>query len=105
VDLLADENIPRLVVQWLRHEGHDVLYAAEDRVQAPDIDLWNEAEARGFVIHTEDLDFGELVFRERLNSHGVILMRMETHLPLFACHGCRKPGPRSKRIFPASSSF
>ncbi len=59
-------------------EGHDVLYAAEDRVQTPDHDLLNEAETQGKVILTEDLDFGELIFRDRLNSHGVILMRMES---------------------------
>ncbi len=75
--LIADENIPRIVVQWLRGQGHDVLYAAEDRVQTPDADLLNEAEALGYVILTEDKDFGELVFRDHLNSHGVILMRME----------------------------
>jgi predicted nuclease of predicted toxin-antitoxin system len=77
VQLLADENIPRSIVVWLRAQGHDVLYAAEDRVQTPDVDLLSEAEAQGYVILTEDLDFGELVFRDRLNSHGVILMRME----------------------------
>ncbi len=77
MQLLADENIPRSIVEWLRAQGHDVLYAAEDRVQAPDVDLLSEAEAQGFVILTEDLDFGELVFRDGLNSHGVVLMRME----------------------------
>ena len=75
--LIADENIPRIVVQWLRGQGHDVLYAAEDRVQTPDADLLNEAEALGYVILIEDKDFGELVFRDHLNSHGVILLRME----------------------------
>ena len=77
MQLLADENIPRSIVEWLRAQGHEVLYAAENRVQIPDVDLLSEAEAQGLVILTEDLDFGELVFRDRLNSHGVILMRME----------------------------
>jgi predicted nuclease of predicted toxin-antitoxin system len=77
VKLLADENIPRSIVQWLRDQGHDVLYAAEDRVQTPDVELLNEAEAQGRVILSEDLDFGELIFRDPLNNHGVILMRME----------------------------
>ena len=75
--LLADENIPRSIVDWLRAEGHDVLYAAESRVQTPDIDLLTEAESQGYVILTEDKDFGGLVFRDRRNSHGVILLRMD----------------------------
>ncbi len=73
---LADENVPRPIVVWLRSQGQDVLYAAETRVQTPDADLLSEAEAQNLVIITEDKDFGELVFRDHLNSHGVILLRM-----------------------------
>ena len=29
----ADENVARLIVQWLRERGHDVLYAAEVKAQ------------------------------------------------------------------------
>ncbi len=75
--ILADENVPRTIVDWLRGEGHDVLYAAESRNQTPDADLLTAAEAQGYVILTEDKDFGELVYRDRRNSHGVILLRME----------------------------
>jgi predicted nuclease of predicted toxin-antitoxin system len=77
VQILADENIPRVIVHWLRLAGHDVLYAAEDRIQSPDADLLSEAEAQRRVILTQDKEFGELVFRDHLNSHGVILIRME----------------------------
>jgi predicted nuclease of predicted toxin-antitoxin system len=77
VRILADENISRSIVIWLRAQGHDVLYASESRVQTSDSDLLAEAEDQGYVILTEDKDFGELVFRERRNSHGVVLMRME----------------------------
>ena len=36
--LLADENIERDIVLWLRQVGHDVLFAAEVRPGAADID-------------------------------------------------------------------
>jgi predicted nuclease of predicted toxin-antitoxin system len=75
--ILADENVPRPIVVWLRGEGHDVLYAAESRAQTSDDDLLSEAEAQGYVVLTEDKDFGSLVFRDRRNTHGVILLRME----------------------------
>lgn len=65
------------MVAWLRSQGADLLYAAESRVQTPDHDLLDEAEAQGYVILTEDKDFGELVYRGQRNSHGIILMRME----------------------------
>ena len=45
------------------------------RAQTPDADLLTEAEDQGYVILTEDKDFGELVFRDRRNSHGVVLLR------------------------------
>jgi predicted nuclease of predicted toxin-antitoxin system len=77
VRILADENVPRSIVVWLRAQAHDVLYAAESRAQVADVDLLAEAEAQGYVILTEDKDFGELVFRDRRNSHGVVLLRME----------------------------
>jgi predicted nuclease of predicted toxin-antitoxin system len=77
VRFLVDENVPRPTVAWLREQGHDVLYAAESRKQTPDADLLDEAEAQGYVIITGDKDFGHLVFRDHLNSHGVILLRME----------------------------
>jgi len=73
---LADENVPRSIVAWLRREGHDVLYAAELLMQTPDADLLSEAEAQRRVIITEDKDFGDLVFRDHLSSHGAILIRM-----------------------------
>lgn len=75
--ILADENIARSIVAWLRTEGYDVLSASESRTQVPDADLLAEAEAQGYVLLTEDKDFGDLVFRDRRNSHGVVMLRME----------------------------
>ena len=45
--ILADENIPRTIVVWLRDQGHDVLHAAESRARTPDAELLAEAETRG----------------------------------------------------------
>ena len=36
----------------------------------------HRAEQSERLIVTADKDFGELIFRDRLNSHGVVLMRM-----------------------------
>ena len=47
--ILADENIPRSIVAWLRSQGHDVLYASETRAQTPDADLLTEARLREFL--------------------------------------------------------
>lgn len=73
----ADENVARAIVQWLRAEKHDVLYAAEAGAGKADI-LWlQEAESQQRLIITCDKDFGELIFRDRMNSYGVVLLRLE----------------------------
>lgn len=73
----ADENVARSIVQWLRQTGHDVLYAAESDPGRDDAIWLHKAEQTERLIVTSDEDFGDLVFRDRLNSHGVILIRMQ----------------------------
>ena len=72
----ADENVARLIVQWLRERGHDVLYAAEVAPGRDDAVWQHQAEQSERLIVTADKDFGDLIFRDRLNSHGVVLIRM-----------------------------
>src|SRR5687767_14463318 len=78
--ILADENMARDIVAWLRGCGHDVLFAAEVNPGADDKDWTNRAERERRVILTSDKDFGELVFRDGLSSHGVVLLRLEDHM-------------------------
>jgi hypothetical protein len=35
------------------------------------------AEQEERIVITSDKDFGELIFRDRLNSHGIVLIRMQ----------------------------
>jgi predicted nuclease of predicted toxin-antitoxin system len=74
---LADENVARRIVEWLRSRGEDVLYAAETGAGEIDAEWLREAEAHGRLILTSDKDFGDLIFRDGLNSHGVVLFRLE----------------------------
>jgi predicted nuclease of predicted toxin-antitoxin system len=75
--LLADENVHALIVLWLREQQHDVLAATESLLGQPDSALLEVARREDRVIVTSDLDFGELVFNQRLATHGVVLLRME----------------------------
>jgi predicted nuclease of predicted toxin-antitoxin system len=73
---LADENVPRKIVEWLRGRGDDVLYAAERLPGQPDSALLHKAESDGRRIISSDKDFGELVFRDGMSTQGVVLMRI-----------------------------
>ena len=81
MQFLADVNIAARVVSALRSFGHDVLYAAEHQAGASDPIWLAKAEAEGRLLLTADKDFGELVFRDRLNTHSVVLLRLE-HLTI-----------------------
>lgn len=74
--LFADESTPRVIVQWLRDAGHDVTWATELQPGETDEAWLNLAEAEGRLIVTADKDFGDLVFRDGRNTHGVLLLRL-----------------------------
>lgn len=73
---LADENVPSVLVAWLRSNLHDVLYAAEESPGEQDDQWLRRAESEQRVIFTADKDFGGLVFKDKLSTHGVILLRL-----------------------------
>jgi len=76
MNLLADENIDRQIVEALRGKGYIVGYIAEMEPGISDdavLDLANKSEA---LLLTADKDFGELVFRLHRISYGVVLIRL-----------------------------
>jgi predicted nuclease of predicted toxin-antitoxin system len=77
VRFLADECCDAAVVDALRSDGYDVLYAVESLRGATDDELlaWSFSERRIFL--TEDKDFGELVYRLRRPVYGVVLLRFD----------------------------
>lgn len=81
IKFLADENISARIVAWLRGRGDDVRYAAEEAPGEVDAEWLRQAEGEGRLLLTSDKDFGELVFRDRLNTHGVVLVRLK-NLPV-----------------------
>lgn len=74
---LADENLPRPVVQRLREAGLEVRAVQEDLPGATDAEVLQTAAREGRVLLTFDKDFGELAFRWGLPAaSGVIPLRV-----------------------------
>lgn len=76
MNFLADEGVDRQIVERLRIEGYSVLYVAQMQPGISDdvvLDLANQYNA---LLITADKDFGELVFRLRRLTGGVILLRL-----------------------------
>jgi predicted nuclease of predicted toxin-antitoxin system len=78
VKFLADECCDASLVQRLRGDNHDVVYAVESMRGATDADLLRRAFEEQRIVLTEGKDFGELVYRLRRPAHGVVLLRFAT---------------------------
>ncbi|MEK6656006.1 MAG: DUF5615 family PIN-like protein [Nitrospirota bacterium] len=74
--LLADEGIDKQIVDYLRKEGHVVSYVAEIEPGISDDVVLEMANKENVLLLTADKDFGELVFRLRRFSRGVVLVRL-----------------------------
>lgn len=74
--ILADENVESAVVATLREQGYNVLYIAEIDPSITDDMVLEKANELEALLITSDKDFGELVFRNRQYSHGVLLYRL-----------------------------
>lgn len=73
---LADENIESELVSALRELSFDISDIKEISPGISDEDVLSLAKNMSAILITNDKDFGELVFRERLISQGIILLRL-----------------------------
>ena len=72
---LADENIPLDVVNILKRDGIDIKSISEIDLGLEDEAILKLANKENMVIITFDKDFGELVFKDRKKSKGIILLQ------------------------------
>lgn len=75
--ILADENIPRTMVEALRSAGHDVTAVVSEAPGSTDDGVLALAIRDDRVLLTGDKDFGEIVFRAGARVRaGVVLVRV-----------------------------
>lgn len=74
---LVDECCDTGLVGSLRDRGHDVSYVLEKQPGVSDDDVLLSAFNQGRILLTEDKDFGELVYRLKKPSKGIILIRID----------------------------
>lgn len=82
MNFLADEGVDFPVVQRLRSDGHEVLYVAEMDPGISDEEVLAAANDKNALLLTADKDFGELVYRLRRISAGVLLIRLSGLSPV-----------------------
>lgn len=75
MNFLADENVGRSIVQYLRSASHGVIWIKEIAPGMADAEILKLALKEKRVIITYDQDFGELIFLKREKHYGVLLLR------------------------------
>ncbi|MBS3753742.1 MAG: DUF5615 family PIN-like protein [Anaerolineales bacterium] len=74
---LVDECTGPSVARWLREQGHDV-YSVYDQARGIDDDqVMAKAYQEERILVTNDLDFGEMVYRRKLRHRGIVLLRLD----------------------------
>ena len=76
MNFLADENVDRQIVDRLRQDGHILRYVVEMEAGISDDTVLDLANKESSLLITADKDFGEMVFRQRLIMHGIVLIRL-----------------------------
>jgi len=73
---LVDECTGPKVAARLREQGHEVFSVFDDAKGISDDELLAKAFSQVSIVITNDKDFGEMIFRERREHHGVIFLRL-----------------------------
>ena len=66
MNILADKNIDEQIIETLRKNGHNVLYAGEMSPGISDKVALSKANKMNALLLPADKYFGELVFRQHL---------------------------------------
>jgi len=78
---LVDESSDRLLANLVKEAGHDVVFIGDVMPTVSDEEVLLFAEQENRVLISDDKDFGELIFRLKRPTTGVILLRTLTTDP------------------------
>lgn len=74
---LADVNIEKPIVDELKRMGHNIIWIADLDRYLDDMNIFKIARKEHRILLTNDKDFGEIVFRQKLVPTGIVLFRIK----------------------------
>lgn len=74
---LVDESVGPLAARWLRKRGREVFSVFDEARGTSDDEILTRAFAGGWILVTGDLDFGEMIFKQKRPHRGVVLLRLQ----------------------------
>ena len=74
---LIDESTGPAVARWLSTQGHEIFSVYTEARGMTDDAILQKAFDESWILITDDKDFGEMIFRERRQHKGVVLLRLD----------------------------
>jgi predicted nuclease of predicted toxin-antitoxin system len=75
---LVDECTGNGVAEWLSRQGYDVVSILKVSPGISDDEVLSRAFRESRILITMDKDFGDMVFRNKKNHCGIVLLRLES---------------------------
>jgi predicted nuclease of predicted toxin-antitoxin system len=76
IRFIVDECTGPLVAKWLLSKNYQVLSIYDNFKGIKDFEILRIAQEEKWVIITNDKDFGELVYKNNFQHHGIVLLRL-----------------------------
>ena len=73
---IVDESTRPLIAKGLQSKGLETFSVFDNSPGISDEEIIKKAFVENWIVITNDKDFGELVFKQKLPHHGIILMRL-----------------------------
>ena len=78
---IVDECVGPFVANWLKQNGYDVISIHDDLPGIDDELIIDKAIKEGRIIITSDKDFGDIVFKDKKDHNGIVLLRLVDERP------------------------
>lgn len=78
---LVDECVGPTVAHWLKQNGYDAISIYDDLPGISDDLVLKKALLENRILITSDKDFGELIFKNRVQHCGILLLRLFNEKP------------------------
>ena len=78
---LVDESSGKKLASSLKEKGYDAEYIDKEFLGADDETILKIAIKEDRILITNDKDFGELIYKNKKHSRGVILLRLNVNNP------------------------
>ncbi len=78
---LVDECVGPTVARWLKQNNYDAVSIYDDVIGIDDSLVLKKALSESRILITSDKDFGEMIFKNKMEHCGILLLRLVDERP------------------------